>query len=247
MGRLLRRSATGPPDAGAGDRSGGRTGGRRRRWLLGGLVLVLVGALAWVILGTEVFGVRRIEVTGSQIAAPDRVRAVAAVDPGTPLARIDTVAVSQRVRALPSVAEVAVTRSWPNTLRIAVTERAGVASVAIDGRFVILDSDGVVFHTVAERPEDLVLLRVQSPGPDDAATRAALAVVGVLTPQLREQLRVLVADEPHRLRLELRGGGTVLWGGADGSERKAQVVTALLAESRGRTIDVSAPGVATVS
>ena len=64
--------------------------------------------------------------------------------PGTPLARVDTDAVAARVGALPPVASVEVSRSWPGTLVIDVTERSPVAAVATPTGFVLLDAAGVV-------------------------------------------------------------------------------------------------------
>jgi cell division protein FtsQ len=215
-------------------------------WVLGALVLVLLAAGSWVVLGTTVLGVREILVTGSQIASQEQVRAVAAVFEGTPLARVDTDAVSERVRTLPSVAEVSVSRSWPTTLVIAVTERAPVAVVAMDGGLAVLDDQGVVFETLASRPEGTVLLKIARPRPDDPATRAALRVLAALTPALRDPLVQIVVEAPTHIRLELRAGRVVIWGDADRSAAKAEVAVSLL-RTPAKTIDVSSPEVATTS
>lgn len=216
-------------------------------WLSVAAVLIAVGVLCWVVFGTSVLGVREIRVTGSSIASVDKVRTVAGVAEGTPLARVDPETVAARVRTLPSVAEVEVRRSWPHTLVIEVTERRPVAAVADGGGFLLLDSEGVVFHQVAKRPADVVLLRVARPGPDDAATVAAVRVAAALTPKLRSELREVVAESPTRIRLELTRGRVVVWGDAEANDTKARVATTLLAVvDDKKTIDVSAPGVATV-
>jgi cell division protein FtsQ len=214
-------------------------------WLAGGLAVVVVAALAWVALATSVLGVREIRVTGSKIAGVERVRNVAGVAEGTPLARVDVDAVRTRVRTLPSVADVVVRRAWPTTLVIDVSERVAVASVAVNGGYLVLDAAGVVFTTATDRPQGLVLLQVARVGPAEPATQAALRVLAALTPALRSQLRELVADSSTRIRLELTGGRKVLWGDAEESEMKARVATSLLSNSV-RTIDVSAPEVVTV-
>ena len=77
------------------------------------LAALLIAVLGWLGYGTSLLGVREIAVSGSQIAGADAVRAAAAVATGTPLARLDTDDVADRVRALPSVARVEVWRSWP--------------------------------------------------------------------------------------------------------------------------------------
>jgi cell division protein FtsQ len=218
----------------------------RRIALVGVLVLGLVGVAAWVLLGTAALSVRRIEVTGSTVVSPDQVKIVAAVPLGTPLARVDTAAVGDRVKALPSVADVDVRRAWPSTLVIAVTERQPVAVVASGRRYLELDPTGVVFNTVPAKPAGLPLLVVRTPGPADPATRAGLTVVAALTPRLRAALKQVVADSPTSIHLDLADGRLIVWGDATQSAKKAQVATALLGRASTR-IDVSAPDVVAIS
>jgi cell division protein FtsQ len=208
------------------------------------LVAVGIGGLVWLFGFTAVFGVKAVDVTGAPIAGADQIRAVAAVADGTPLARVDTDAVADRVRSVASVASVDVSRSWPSTLTIAVTERVPVAVVARDGVFFVVDREGVVFNQVAQRPEGVVDLTVANPGPDDPTTLAALRVLAALTPELRAQTVAVAADSPYAIRLQLREDRQVLWGDAEHNERKATVATSLLGVDAS-TIDVSAPDVAT--
>ena len=84
------------------------------------------------------------------------------------------------------------------------------------------------------------------PGPDDAATRAALTVLAALTPQLRQELAEVDASNRNRITLQLADGRVVVWGDADRSATKATVATALLGTDAS-TIDVSVPEVATTS
>ena len=208
--------------------------------------VVVLGVLGWVGYGTNLLGVREITVSGSQIAGPEEVRAAAAVPLGTPLARLDTDEVADRIRALPSVGEVDVSRSWPHTLVITVTERTPVAVVVRPDGFVVLDASGVVFNLVTVQPAGVVVLRLAAPGSEDPATVAALRVVTALTPQLRGVLQEVGADAPTRIVLHLIDGRVIIWGDAERSDVKATVATALL-DRPARTIDVSVPDVATTS
>jgi cell division protein FtsQ len=217
-----------------------------RSWLLVVLVLAALGGLGFLVYGTQVLGLRQIEVTGSVLVPPEQVQAVAAVAPGTPLARIDTSAVAARVRSLPSVASVDISRSWPYTLVIEVTERTPLAVSPSGAGFSVLDASGVVFNAVPDRPSGVVLFRLVTPGPTDPATRSALAVFAALTPPLRSALVELVAESPDHIRLVLAEDRTVVWGDASRSDTKATVATALLATDA-TTIDVSVPDVATTS
>jgi len=218
--------------------------GSLRWWLLVLLVVVTLGASGWLLYGTQVLAVRQVEVTGSVLVPPEQVQAVAGVVLGTPLARVDTAAVAAHVRSLPSVAAVDVSRSWPHTLVIEVTERIPLAVVPLSDRFAVIDGDGVVFNTVADRPSGVVLFRLATPGPTDPATHSALTVFAALTPPLRSTLVELVAESPDHIRLVLAEDRTIVWGDASRSDAKATVATALLANDAG-TFDVSVPDVAT--
>ena len=224
---------------------------RRRRLRTAAPWLAIVGALGlaallgWVIFGTSLLGVREVTVTGTSVLTAEEVTAAAAVAPGTPLARVDLDRVRAAVSGLAPVREAHVRRQWPATLVIEVHERVALAAVPVGGRFAVIDPAGVVFQSLAQRPRELPLVVLATPGPDDVATRSVVRVLGSLTPQLREGLVRIVAPTPARIRLELGGGRTVVWGDAEDNDTKARVATALL-KREGTLIDVSAPEFVTV-
>jgi cell division protein FtsQ len=238
---------------GGGPPSGGRFVARSRRrrlrvllpYLVVLLVVALVGGIGWLVYGTTVFAARTVRVEGARTVPAGEVERVAAISAALPLSQLDTQAISARVRGIPAIADVRVTRSWPSTVTLVVTERVGVAVVAQRGRFLVLDAEGVPFRTVAARPPKLPLIQVSAPGPADRATRAALSVVSSLTPQLRGKLVRITALTSEQVTLLLHGDRTIFWGDADDGVRKATVATALL-DRPGSRIDVSAPDVVTV-
>ncbi|WP_422774061.1 cell division protein FtsQ/DivIB [Plantactinospora sp. WMMC1484] len=214
-------------------------------WTLLAGVLALTLAGAGIVYGTSVFGFRTLRVVGTELVTDDQVRQAVRETEGVPLARIDLDGVRARVAELPPVARVTVSRQWPNTLRVEVVERTPVAVVPQNRRYLVVDASGVVFQTRADRPGGLPLVRLGTPGPDDAATRGALEVLAALTPELRDRLAELVVEGPARIVVKLRGGRTVLWGDASRSDTKAQVATSLLARE-GETVDVRTPDVVTI-
>ncbi|GIJ25305.1 hypothetical protein Vqi01_04670 [Micromonospora qiuiae] len=223
---------------------------RRRRmraalpWAVAGGVLALAGLVAWALLGTGLFGVREVRVEGAELVTAVQVRNAAGVPDDAPLARIDLAELADRIGALPEVERVTVTRDWPDTLVVRLTERTGVAVVPRGERFVVLDAAGVAFRTLPQRPDGLPLIRLAEPGPDDPATRAGLEVLAALTPQLRAELVELNVESLARISVVLRGDRTVFWGDATRGSDKARVATALLDQEAAR-IDVSAPDVVT--
>jgi cell division protein FtsQ len=207
---------------------------------------VVLAASVWVVGYTGMLGVRTVEVAGvGRVLSADEVRAAAAVPAGQPLARLDTGAVADRVRSLAGVARVAVSRSWPGTVRIVVIERRGVAVVRRDGTGWLIDGSGVVFQRHPPGRRTLPLLDVPAVSPEDPATRAALAALTALTAQVAKQVTVVRAPTPESVTLALTRNRTVLWGGAEQPAAKAAVLAALLRRP-GTRYDVSTPSVVTV-
>lgn len=221
--------------------------GHRGRWpvLLAGLAVAVCGALAWLLVGTSVLGVRHVVVTGNHRVSTAQVLRLADVPAGHPLATLDTGAVRRRVATLAPLDSVQVTRQWPTTVRITVVERTPAAVVTTAAGLRLVDAGGVVFAAVPRPPAGLPVVQVAHPGPRDPATKAALAVLAVLPKQVAASVATVEAPGPSDVELRLRDGDTVVWGDASQSARKAVVLKALL-HRPGKVYDVSAPDLVTV-
>ena len=224
---------------------------RRRRlraalpWAVTAGALVVVGALAWLVYGTSVLGVRQVEVVGTDSLTPLQIEQAAAVRMAQPLAGVDLDRIRGRVEGLPAVDRAVISRSWPSTVVIEVVERTPVAAVPVGEQFALIDAEGVAYRTVSRRPSGLPVAELAAPGPRDINTRSALTVLASLTTELREQVVSISVPAPAQVRLNLRKDRAVFWGDDTQSERKAQVATVLLSR-KGATIDVSAPDVVTI-
>lgn len=214
-------------------------------WAVTAGVLLVVGGLVWLVYGTAVLGVREVQVVGGDLLSAEQVREAAAVPDRRPLARVDLDEVGARVRGLPPVDRVVVSRDWPSTLVIEVVERTAVAAVPGRGQFILIDDEGVPFRVVSKQPRGLPLARLAAPAPTDRNTGSALTVLGSLSDELREQLVAVAVPSPVEIRLELRKGRVVVWGDDTKSDEKSKVATALLGQ-QGEEIDVSAPSVVTI-
>ncbi|HEX5494608.1 MAG TPA: FtsQ-type POTRA domain-containing protein, partial [Mycobacteriales bacterium] len=225
---------------------------RRYRWrAVRPLAVLVVSALlcafvAWAIWFSGLLAVRRVDVVGSPSdPTADRVAAAGRRALGRPLARVDTAALRRLLEAIPGVASARVRRSWPSTLSLVVTERQALATVSRNGSVWLLDRQGVRFRRVSRAPGGLPRLEPTSSNPNDPATRASLAAVRALPDALRARVRSVSAPTPESVRLVLRDGRTVRWGGADHSGEKARVLQALLHQP-GTVYDVSAPSVVAI-
>jgi cell division protein FtsQ len=221
---------------------------RRRLLVRGSVAAAVLGLLAWLLWGSPVLAVSSVRVDGAGTLTAAEVLDVAGIAEGTPLLRVDVDAAEARVARLPQVADVEVTRGWPRSAVVTVVERVPVAVVEEAGTRSLVDADGVLFDTVTGNPPTgVVPLDVADPGPEDRATRAALAALVALPEEVRGDVADAGATGPEDVTLTLEDGTTVLWGSAEHAGDKADTLVALLdqLEAGGlepaETIDVSVP------
>lgn len=219
---------------------------RARRWLVWRRILATVAGvcaaagLVWLVFFSSVLAVQGALVEGVEVLSVEEVEAAADVPVGRPLARADLDAVQARVEALAPVRSAEVSRSWPDEVRVVVTERSPVAAVLREGTWRGLDADGVLFRDYAERPADLPEIRMRATTPVDALAEAA-TVVRALPADLRTRVAFLQVRTVDSISLTLLRGAVVTWGSAESSDRKVQVLRVLLQQDA-QAYDVSAPG-----
>jgi cell division protein FtsQ len=240
-------SGAGPE--GVGDRRPGR---RPRR--LGGapwraaflvvLALVIVAGAAWALLGSSLLVVRHVQVSGNRGVPAAEVSAASGIEHGTPLARLNSAIAERRIERIPQVLSALVSRSWPDTVVIAVRERTPQLAVAAGTGFELVDVHGVVVRRSASRPAGMPLLKsppAQLRG--SPAVRAAVEVLASLPAPVRARVLAVTETASTGVTLQLRGRVTVRWGDARRSAAKATELQALL-RTGARYVDVSSPQVA---
>ena len=214
---------------------------RRTRWIVLGsglLVLLLAGIATWLVWFSSVLAATEVKVNGLSLLTEQQVTDAAAVELGGPLAAQDVDAIRGRVAALAPVAEVRVERHFPHTIEITVTERT-LAYVWMDedvARWV--DSNGIVFHEGGETTQEIV--RANIAAPDQRLLKDVATVVSAVAPVLGDRITLLQASAVDRIEIQLSDGDTVVWGSAEQSHVKAQVLSVLLSQDAS-VYDVSAP------
>lgn len=222
-----------------------------RRWLAWRRVvalLVLIGLMVgavWLFYFSDVLAVKDVEVHGTRTLASEEVREVAGVPSGQPLARVDLEAIRARVAALAVVRDAEVTRTWPDRVRIDIEERVAIAVVDIGGRTRGMDSEGVVFRDYPEPPPGMPKVSTSTDTGSDALREAAL-VVEALPAEISRRVDHVEVATIDQISLVLRDGKSVVWGSAEDSDEKAEVLAGLL-QQPARTYDVSVPGQPTTS
>jgi cell division protein FtsQ len=239
------------PDTGA-SRRGARPGRSGSPWKAAFFALtaaaIVVGAI-WALLGSSLLVVRSVAVTGIHLVPRAQVLRAAGIRPGTPLVRIDTAGVARRVERINQVQSAQVSRHWPDAVVITIQERTPALAVASGGGFALVDKFGVVVSRVARRPRGMVVL-ASAPSSSaltslrgSPAVRAAVTVLQQLPARIRDLVRAVAAPSASTVTLDLRGGITVLWGGADRPAAKAAEL-AILMRTRATYYDLSDPGTA---
>lgn len=243
------RTGTAPPVAGrsrpavvtatlADRRWRRRLRGRARAILAGLLLAALVVAAAWLVLFSSVLDTQHVRVTGAVTLSARQVRHVADVPLDGPLARVDVDAVRARVEQLSSVASVDVSRAWPHTITIALTERTPVAVVETGHGLRAVDASGVLFPAPPSRAH-LPVVRAAAAA-DTVSLREAAHVAAALPARLARAVDHLELHSADGIRLVLRDGRVVVWGSAADSGTKARVA-ALLLRGKVTEVDVSVP------
>lgn len=244
---MTRASSKAAPVADARRRFAARARARRLASARPLLVLAGIGSalavVAWVLLGSGLFAVRTVTVSGTHRLSAAQVKAVIGPLRGDALLRVDTTAVRERVAALPGVLSVTVSRDWPGTLQVVVHERTAVAAVHRSDGWWLVDSYGVEYGPPQPAAGGLRVLSLPDDGAAPAARSAAAVLQALPAALLRDVLRV-DAPSPSGVRLHLRGGAVVVWGSADRAVEKARILTTLLGR-HARVYDVSSPSVVT--
>ena len=220
---------------------------RARRWLTWRFVLaavLLVGGLCFGIYAIYFSSWLRadaVQVVGNAQLSEKQVLATADVPLGGPLATVDVHAIEVRLKSLATVKSVDVSRTWPHDVRIEIVERTPVAVVELGGRLRGLDADGVVFREYKKAPPGMPRVRPGSSAGTDALKEAA-TVVSALPEDLAARVDHVEVETVDQITLALRDGRQVLWGSAEESALKAEVVDKLLAAQKAPFYDVSVPG-----
>lgn len=216
-----------------------RSRNRRRIWwlaLAGVVVVILIGVLA--VLGSSLFAVEDVSVTGAVYT--DRAALDAVIDDltGTAVLLVDTAAVEAQLEAIPWVEDARVTASFPNSVSIDIRERTPVAAMmGADGLARVIDVDGRVLALVDGQP--VALVWIDGPdtldiGPGQFASigySSAASLVTKLTPDIRARVEsMLVTPDGADLVLVLtsdRGPIEVRFGSAIGENSQIEKLVRL--------------------
>lgn len=210
-----------------------------------GVVLAATAATGSIALyRSSAFAVRRIQVEGVARLTERQVLDIARVPSGVTLLRFPAGAVKERLLREPWVADVSVTRDFPDGMLISVTERRPAALLDCGDTFWMLDGDGYVLERKAlEETTTLVVVRdIEGVKPrvgthiSSRPLGNALRVLAGMSTGLRARVRAIRAPAVDETALLTNDGIEVLVGESADIGKKDVVTKRILQEQAGRVV-----------
>ncbi|MDY7104522.1 MAG: FtsQ-type POTRA domain-containing protein, partial [Actinomycetota bacterium] len=223
---------------------------RRRNRLLGVVLLLAAVAGAYALTRSPMLDVDRIMVAGGVETSDEEVLAAAGIDPGEQMLDLDLAEARGRVERLPWVEGARLSRSWPGTVRIVVTERTPIAQIADDaGAWYKLDVTGRILDRTTAPAGDLYTVAgvVEGAVPGGhLATGASrpLAVLDSLGPAAAGRVSHVRYVDDDQVELVLLPEGSVRFGEVDEVDEKIVALETVLVRVDDTcldTIDVRVP------
>jgi cell division protein FtsQ len=209
-------------------------------------VIVALVAIAYGASVSPFLDVDRVTVRGTSRTSPEQLLQDARIAKGDALFWLDAGDAQARLEAEPFVARARVTKEWPDTLRVTVTERTAAAWAEGARGKVVVDGSGRVLEHVdaapAGLPQLLGLRVVPDPGRTVAPTGPA-RMAGILPPLAAGGTASVTATDGE-LTMQLVVGTEIRLGAADHFADKLRAMVAVLGALAGQPVtyvDVSVP------
>ena len=201
---------------------------------------IVVAAALWVF---PILRVTGFDVEGNSHLDRATVEEATGVPIGANLMRVDARAAASGVAQLPWVDTVTVSRSFPSSLKIELSEQSALAFKQEGDGTELINSAGEGF--VHEAPPEGA---VEVTGTVDVGTSEMAQVAEVIAavpPELRAQVESLEAKDAYSLTFKMRDGRTVFWGASQGDNaNKARAFAAVL-KMDGQNWNISNPELVT--
>jgi cell division protein FtsQ len=196
-----------------------------------GVVAVVAGTIGLYF--SPVLRVQNIDVTGTSVLSAENVLDVVSIEDDSML-QIDTSDIAERVNALPMVLKTEVRRSWPQTVRIEVTERTPWGYWMSGESIYVIDGEGYVLTDVIPAGGALAIHATDPApplAPGDRVDGDAVFLTQVLLQRVQDGVNTSVTavefSKEFGLSIETTGGYQVVIGDSQNFDHKIAVWEAL--------------------
>ena len=225
-----------------------------------GIIVALIGGWA-ALYNSPAFTIQNVEVEGVEHLTADEMSQLANVPTDTTLLRVDTETIRNRLKQTAWVEDATVTRKFPDTIKITVTEREIEAIVEIPNR------SGSATKKWAIAKDHIWLMPIPEPGSEAAKTTSekiyedaeaalhitdvpygteaeigqpcqdsnvnnALDIIAGMTTDLANHVKTVSAAGPAETTLLLDSGVEIAFGKAENIRDKERVVLQILDENK---------------
>ncbi|MDO5031392.1 cell division protein FtsQ/DivIB [Corynebacterium sp.] len=186
--------------------------------VVGGVLalVLLAGAAVWVF---PVLTVKSFEITGNEHSTPQEIEEASHVAQGSNLVRLDAREAASNIVSLPWVESATVSRAFPSTVRVELTEHTAVAFIKEGEATQLVDDTGEKF-AMDTPPEDAVELSGKI-DEDAEVLQPAVEILAALPQPLRAQVRTLEVDGRYSMTLVTKDDRRVYWGASEDNHNKA--------------------------
>lgn len=174
-------------------------------------ILVFLTA-AYILARSSIFEVREIRVEGNNSLTREKIISVSGINPGENIFKIDLKSSAEKLKVIPAVKSVDMSRKLPSTVEIKVEERKPRALLPVQGGFIQVDDEGVYLQKGDVVSNQLPVLtgvsfNVPPPGGQikSEALGTALEVVKEIPPGLLPQLSEVNIDGSQVVAYTLDG------------------------------------------
>lgn len=197
------------------------------------LILIIFGFGIYLSYFSSWLIIKNVTITGTQQLEQSEIRAVAQVPLNSPMIELNSEEIALRVRQIDTVKSVQVRKGWPNTVVIAIGERAPIALTDLaDGRYLV-DETGKAFRRAG--PDDVYRFVFS---PNDTARGLAARVAREMPDWLVLEINRIESYDAKRATIILNSGRKIIWGDEFQSQEKTAVLRVLLRIDEG-DIDIS--------
>lgn len=208
-------------------------------------LLLIAGSIG--VYRSDLFAIERIVIEGERELSVDEVTERAQVPPESTLLRFPRDEIAERLVSHPWIAAAEVRRRFPQTLVIRIEERSPAALVDAGDAFWLVDSEGYVLGSRApDLAEPMIIIRdlvdfepQEGERADSPSLRNALLVLGGLSRELREQVRVISAESVDVTTIVTVNDIEILVGAAEDIARKDAVARTIMQEESGTVVHIN--------
>ena len=223
---------------------------RVRRWGLLVLAAAAVIGIVWgfaAILRAPVFTIENVEVVGGSHLQRAQILEAAAIPADATLLRVPSSAIVRRLKSNAWVADARVSRDFPSTLRIEITERRPVAVVDAGGTNLwVVSTDGYWLGKRSAEESSVVVIRdvegVRPVAGAKVATKELLNAVRVATgisPELTAMTRAISAPTVDKTALITTDDIEIYIGEASQLGAKDRVAREILQREKGKVVYIN--------